>query len=249
MTTVPLKHFSFLKPAALISCWVQIYSHIASFLPIFFYAIQFIAVLCIRVSIISSYQKKLRAHFWFIFKISEVIQRMHEILAENQKQVTQPTGCRSTVSKSTDKKTDLNSPDSCITSGSAQDSRNVTIDVGKDSRCAGSTCTQRKPDGNYQENVKERENCQTSDLGSANSAVWNGDLEPKVANSNPDPPSCKIVPLQASSSKIDVHGIRERIKKRKLDRDREMKLSGLMDNTTDGEAWIEKELENGIEQS
>lgn len=175
---------------------------------------------------------------------------MQKLLAENQKQGTQPTGCRSAVSKSTDKKKDLSSPESCITSGSAQDSRNVTIlDAGKDSRRAVSTCTQRKPDCNYQENVKERGHCQTSDSGSTNSAVADGDLEPKAADSDPNPQSCKIVSLQGSYSKIDVHGIRDRIKKRKLDRLREMKLSDVMDNTTDGDAWIEKELENGIEKS
>lgn len=192
--------------------------------------------------------------WWMQFDVSpkqleEVIMRMQKLLAENQKQVAQPIGCRNTVSKSTDKKTDLSSPESCITSGSAQDSRNVTIlDAGRDSRCAVSTCTQRKPDCNYQENVKEREHCQISDSGSTNSAVGDGDLEPKVADSDPNP-GCKIVSFEASYNKIDVNGIRERIKKRKLDRHREMKLSGAMDNYIDGEAWIEKELENGIEKT
>lgn len=185
----------------------------------------------------------------FVFKTSDVIQRMYKILAENQKQVKQPVGDKSTESRSVDRKPDLRSQGSCLTSGSAKDTRNVELlEAGGNDGHVVSTGGKRKECCDVLDSGKEKEHCQTSDTGSADSVVEDGDLDPKGADSDLNK-GCKIVSIEANYGNIDVLGIRERIKKRKLDRQREMKLVGAMDDHIDSETWIEHELESGIEKS
>nr|XP_027092913.1 uncharacterized protein LOC113713388 [Coffea arabica] len=71
-------------------------------------------------------------------------------------------------------------------------------------------------------NAKETEGCQISDCGSANSIVEDGGDELKMGQIEQNSGS-KGAAYDASYNKMDVHRIRERLKKRRLDRGTEKK--------------------------
>lgn len=99
--------------------------------------------------------------------------------------------------------------------------------------------------GDVQDTLKESLHCQESDSGSAVSVVEDSEGEPITRKSDLKS-SYKIVPVEAGSAKIDVNRIRETVKKRRKDRIINQKLVEDTDDVLDGEAWIERELENGI---
>nr|GEV66728.1 cyclin-T1-3-like isoform X1 [Tanacetum cinerariifolium] len=90
--------------------------------------------------------------------------------------------------------------------------------------------------------------CQTSDTGSAVNVVEDGDSgEPVTAKSDLSS-SCNTVKLggTAVSSQLDVNRIREKLKKRNSIKSMKRKRVEDTYDEIDGEAWIERELENGI---
>lgn len=57
---------------------------------------------------------------------------------------------------------------------------------------------------------------------------------------------CKIVDVPNNCGKIDINRIRE-LKRRRCDKGVNKKFAGSIDDELDPEAWIESELENGVE--
>lgn len=98
-------------------------------------------------------------------------------------------------------------------------------------------CSQKQALYYAHETTRTKENC-TSDTGSANSVVEDGDAEIITGDSNHNT-SCKIVSVK---EKIDISRIREKLKRRKLEK---RKLGDEMLN--DDDAWIEREIEKGVE--
>lgn len=140
---------------------------------------------------------------------------------------------------------------SCITSDVvvAQDSCFLTSMVGADgidgsilSRCNKS----QESSDNVRDGLAETSlRCQASDSGSAVSVVDDCEGEPVAGKSDLNS-SYKIVSLGEGSAKIDVNRIRETFRKRKNDGIVNRKSVEDKDDVVDSEAWIERELENGI---
>ncbi|XP_059636400.1 cyclin-T1-3-like [Cornus florida] len=190
--------------------------------------------------------------WWLQFDVSpklleEVIQQMLGWLERNRKQAPTARG-RVTESKAVVGKTTSNSSQSCVINGSvaahysghrATVSIGVIVESAKSKSCLNQACN----DTHITE--KEKLHTQTSDCSSANSAIEDGDGEPRTGISDQNS-RCKIVSLQNGYSKIDVLKIRETIKRKRWDRVAKEKVSNAMVEETD-ETWIESELESGIE--
>ncbi|OMO87542.1 hypothetical protein CCACVL1_08959 [Corchorus capsularis] len=101
--------------------------------------------------------------------------------------------------------------------------------------------------GNKQVSLKENLTCQTSDSG-ASTVVDNGDgeCERRIEESHVKP-SFGIVSARNTLSKIDADRIRETLKRRRCDKAANSKRVRSIDDEADSEAWIERELESGIE--
>nr|GMD20626.1 cyclin-T1-3-like [Ipomoea batatas]GME06138.1 cyclin-T1-3-like [Ipomoea batatas] len=89
------------------------------------------------------------------------------------------------------------------------------------------------------ESINEKEHLDSSDCGSANSVVEDGSSEPRMGQAKQEP--CNTVSAEEPKRKIDVHRIKETLKRRKLDKTMHKKVE--MDDEIDSEAWIERELE------
>ncbi|XP_022772710.1 cyclin-T1-3-like [Durio zibethinus] len=101
--------------------------------------------------------------------------------------------------------------------------------------------------GNKQDGAKESLPCQTSDSG-ASTVVDNGEGECELRIEQSDlNPSVKIVSVHNTFSKSDADRIRETLKRRRCDRAANLKYVEGRDDEVDSEAWIERELEIGIE--
>uniref|UniRef100_A0A5B7A4F9 Cyclin-like domain-containing protein n=1 Tax=Davidia involucrata TaxID=16924 RepID=A0A5B7A4F9_DAVIN len=188
--------------------------------------------------------------WWLQFDVSpkgleEVIQQMLGLLEQNRKQAS----VLAHESKPVGGKAKSNSSRSCVLSGSivAQDSGyGATVDAAGLAKSSLSSCSQNQSCCDFHVAVKEVSNCLASDCGSANSIIEDGDGEPKTGESDQNA-SYKIVSVQDGCSKMDVNRIREALKRRRWDRVVNKKLVETMDDEIDSEAWIERELENGIE--
>ncbi|XVF63802.1 hypothetical protein PTKIN_Ptkin09bG0116200 [Pterospermum kingtungense] len=89
--------------------------------------------------------------------------------------------------------------------------------------------------------------CHTSDSG-ASTVLDNGEGECELRTEESDlNPSVKIVSVRKAFSKSDTDRIRETLKKRRRDRAANLKCVESRDDEVDSEAWIERELELGIE--
>lgn len=101
--------------------------------------------------------------------------------------------------------------------------------------------------GNQQASAKESSLCQTSDSG-ASTVVDNGEGECELRTEESDlNPTIKIVSVHNTFSKSDADRIRETLKRRRCDRAANLKCVEGRDDEVDSEAWIERELEVGIE--
>lgn len=101
--------------------------------------------------------------------------------------------------------------------------------------------------GNENLSAKESLPCQTSDSG-ASTVVDNGEGQLELRTEESDlNPSVKIVSVNKAFSKSDTDRIRETLKKRRRDRAAKLKYAECRDDEVDSEAWIERELEIGIE--
>lgn len=166
---------------------------------------------------------------------------MLKLLEQDRKQTLPPRHERFTQSTALAGKMN-SSPQSCISDGSIarRHSSNVaTLEndgLSKSLACVGKNGC-----------VKEVLPPQTSD--SASSSVvedGEGDSHPRTVESDHDP-GCKIISVHDTYSKIDANRIKEALKRRRLDGAANKKFVEASNPEIDGEAWIERELENGIE--
>ncbi|KAH7850066.1 hypothetical protein Vadar_027315 [Vaccinium darrowii] len=209
-------------------------------------------------------------------QLEEVIQQMLGMLDKSQKQAPPPTRGTVVDSKPAAAKKIPSTPESAITNGSnvtqnmahgvksatssspesciissssnATDftGQGATVDVGGLVKPAISKCIENEASSDIYIGMKGIQS-QTSDCGSANSVVEDGDVEPKTGESDPNS-STKVKSIQYSDSKIDVDRIRNALKRRRSEqRVVAKKLLEGVDDEIDSEAWIERELENGIE--
>ncbi|KAI3464915.1 hypothetical protein Pfo_021578 [Paulownia fortunei] len=191
--------------------------------------------------------------WWMQFDVSpkqleEVIQRMLRLLGHSSKQVMPASSEANSVLKPVAGKRKSGSSELCISSGSmvGPDSSNFSMETARMiSKSAVLKCNQKQPNYDANDTMQTTENC-PSDSGSANSVVEDGDAEPIIADSN-QKSGCKIVSVKESCQKIDITRIRERLKRRKLDRVENNKSGDHLEDEISGEAWIERELEKGIE--
>ncbi|KAL6992388.1 hypothetical protein U1Q18_010497 [Sarracenia purpurea var. burkii] len=144
-----------------------------------------------------------------------------------------------------------NSQQSYIISSSSvtQDAgHSATVNTGRVIKSATPKCSENEAfSRGFYVGMQESFCCPTSDCGSTNSAVEDGDGEPKSGQSVLNS-SSKIISVQGGESKVDVDRIRETLKRRRCDKILNKKLVETIDDEmVDGEAWIERELENGIE--
>ncbi|XP_019174538.1 PREDICTED: cyclin-T1-3-like isoform X2 [Ipomoea nil] len=129
----------------------------------------------------------------------------------------------------------------CISSSSviAQDSScTSTVQTGVLPKSAISR-NSSEPSNAVVESIYEKEHLDISDCGSANSVVEDGSSEPRMGQAKQEP--CNTVSAEEPKRKIDVHRIKETLKRRKLDKTMHKKVE--MDDEIDSEAWIERELE------
>lgn len=108
-----------------------------------------------------------------------------------------------------------------------------------------SKCNEQITCSNVPDTLKETKvQFQASDCGSADSVVEDSE-DPPVREKSDLKLNCKIVSIEGSSPKIDVDRIRE-LRKRKRDMISNRKLLEDQGNVMDSDAWIEREIENGI---
>lgn len=88
--------------------------------------------------------------------------------------------------------------------------------------------------------VKELSN--TSDCGSSAESIVEDCNGGPISSS-----SCKIISVKCGNNKMDVDRIREALKKRRLARINNAKSVEVTGDDLDCEAWIERELENGVQ--
>lgn len=168
------------------------------------------------------------------------------ILGKSSEQAKPASSDANSILKPVTGKRKSSSSGLCISSGSmvGQDSSNYPQETSRmtSQSAVVKRCNQKKP--NYDSN-NTVQNC-VSDSGSANSVVEDGGAELITGDSN-QKSSCKIISMEESCKKIDIAGIRERLKRRKVDRAKNMRSGGDLEAETNGEAWIEREIEKGIE--
>lgn len=101
--------------------------------------------------------------------------------------------------------------------------------------------------GDCSHSVKEALPSKTSDSSCAGGTVEDhGQVKPKTVESD-QRSSYQIFPNQNNHIKIDANRIREALRRKKRDTAVDMKFVEATNSEIDSEAWIERELENGIE--
>ncbi|TMX05312.1 hypothetical protein EJD97_024923 [Solanum chilense] len=176
-------------------------------------------------------------------KLEEVIQKMLQLLEQNQKQVTPSTSSKLTESKPVAEKATSSIAESCISSVSvvAQQSRNIELVETSGLSTSVTSKFIEKASCNSINTVKEEtEHWETSECGSANSAVENGVCQPVKNEGGKE--ICHAVSVSDHNGKFNIDRIKERLKRRKLEQS-SMKKSSMYDEI-DSEGWIERELEN-----
>ncbi|XP_060187300.1 cyclin-T1-3-like [Lycium barbarum] len=175
-------------------------------------------------------------------QLEEVIQKMLQLLEQNQKQVIPSTSGKLTESKPVAGKATSSGTESCISSVSvvAQDSRNKELVETRGSSVSVTSKFSEKESCNSFNTVKETEHLETSECGSANSAVEDGVCQPLKNESRKE--ICQTVSVGDHNGKIDIDRIQQRLKRRKLEQT-SLKKSAMYDEI-DSEAWIERQLEN-----
>lgn len=195
---------------------------------------------------------KKRKVWWLEFEVApkqlkEVIQQMMlKLLKQDQKKAPRTACGRNTQPEALAQKSVVSSNQTCISSGSTSDchsSHGTLVEAGGVN--SNSSLNQEKVDNCL--SVKEALPCQMSDGGSASSVVEDGDgqIEPQRVESDCNS-SYKIVSVHNNHTKIDTNRIREAIKRRR-DTAANKKFVEEVNAEIDSEAWIERELEHGIE--
>lgn len=146
-------------------------------------------------------------------QLEEVIQKMLQMLEQNQKQVIPSTSGKLTELKSLAGKATSSSTESCISSVSvvAQDSRNMELVETRRSSTSVTSKLSEKESCNRINTVKEREHLETSECGSANSAVEDGVCQ--TLKNEPKKEICQTVSVGDHNGKFDIDRIKERLKR------------------------------------
>ncbi|KAL3363236.1 hypothetical protein AABB24_012502 [Solanum stoloniferum] len=176
-------------------------------------------------------------------QLEEVIQKMLQLLEQNQKQVIPSTSSKLSELKTVAGKATSSIAESCISSVSvvAQDSRNMELVETRGPSTSVTSKFSEKASCNSINTVKEgTEHWETSECGSANSAVEDGVCQPLKNERGKE--ICHTVSVSDHNGKFDIDRIKERLKRRKLEQS-SMKKSAMYDEI-DSEGWIERELEN-----
>ncbi|KAL6207465.1 hypothetical protein ACLB2K_018423 [Fragaria x ananassa] len=175
-------------------------------------------------------------------QLDEVIQRMHSMF----KPVPAKTG-KAVQPETLPKKPIDSSPQSCISSEAIVDQYSKHGATADDRGLGGeSVVSSCKENLGGENNVtgKDALPCQTNDSSVVKDG--GGEIKPITGESDDQSSRCKIVDVPKSCGKIDINRIRE-LKRRRFDKGVNKKLAGSTTDQLDPEAWIESELENGVE--
>ncbi|XP_073142003.1 uncharacterized protein [Henckelia pumila] len=186
--------------------------------------------------------------WWMQFDVSpkqlqEVIQHMLQLLGQSRKRSRSFTRDPETKTEPICRERKSESSESCISNElTVQDSRNST----KAMVSAIVKSNRKQQDVDANDTVSRTEDCRMNDSGCTNSVVEDGDGE-VITKDSYQISGCKIVSVEGSCQKIDVAGLRERLKRRKSSRMETKESGNVVDEEINNEAWIERVLENGIE--
>ncbi|XP_057974819.1 cyclin-T1-3 isoform X2 [Malania oleifera] len=189
--------------------------------------------------------------WWLEFDVSpkqleEVIQQMLKFLEKNRK-LPLPGHARVTESAAMVKKAMSNSPQSCILNGSiiSQD-YGVALRTGSPGKSTMSKCSLNMIRGHNHTTVKEVLECQTSD-SSTSSVVEDGEGGLQLRIKSDQSSAYNVVNVLGRYSEPDVNWASlESSKVRRCERAAGKNLAEAVDDEN-GDAWIERELENRIE--
>ena len=197
----------------------------------------------------------LGAFIIFFGILAEVIQKMLKLFEKDRKRNLPPSKEKTHQPESLDGQTRVDSSQSCISSVTMSDqldSHDATTEASGCNEPVLPNCCHNQETMNYCISPVEVLPCQTSDTGSSSSAIDNGDtgICRSTEQNYPDQTTQSTtgsVSVCKDYSKINVFQIREAIKRRRLCRATSTKEVQPMSPDIDSEAWIEKELEHGIE--
>lgn len=181
---------------------------------------------------------------------SEVVEEMHRLLGRKKAFSSKD---RFIQSKAVAKKPLESCSQSCISSSESvanchSSCGNLVEERGSTKEYTASNHSKNLVAGDNCTMVKNDLPCRTSDSGTASSVVEEGDCEvhPKTMDSDQSSRS-KVFFGQEKTVTIDIIRIRETLKRRKSDGVVKKSVEAIIAAEVDGEAWIESELENGIE--
>ncbi|KAG2698551.1 hypothetical protein I3843_07G155400 [Carya illinoinensis] len=191
-----------------------------------------------------------KKNFWWLeFEISpkqlkEVIQHMMLTLKQNIKQVPPATRGRITQSVAPVQKAMVNGQNPG--GGSAADCSSSCSNL-VEAGGVRSNKSQNLERGDCHLSVKEALPSKTNDNGCDGGTVEDhSQVKPKTVESD-QRSSYQIFPNQNNHIKIDTNRIREALKRKRRGTAADMKFAEATNSEMDSEAWIERELENGIE--
>ena len=175
---------------------------------------------------------------------------MRRFLGQDRKQPQPSSNGRSIQSKALVGKPQQSSSHSCISSESIADCQSSCGELVEDrgsGKYAATHCGQGVVKGDNYSAAKKVLPHETSNSGSASSVVEEGDGEIQQTTVDADQNArCNVFIVQNKCVKLDVMRIKETLKKRKCNAVVKKRLEAIV-SETNSEAWIESELENGIE--
>lgn len=174
---------------------------------------------------------------------------MLQLLGQSSTQKVPRSREAKTEIKPVSQKRRSDSTDSCISNSSEEMTHSINNKVMQTrvpSMHSDINCDKKRTHDDANEAMQTAENRPVSDSGSASSIVEDGAGEPITVDSDQNS-GCKTASFEDKYQKIDVKGIRERIKRRKLDRVENKKPGNDLEDEINGDGWIERELEKGIE--
>ncbi|XP_058091968.1 cyclin-T1-4-like isoform X2 [Magnolia sinica] len=186
-------------------------------------------------------------------QLQEVIKQMQELFEQNKKAATPCARGKVTRAPVVAEKEASSSPDSCVLNGSVVATTNHVLDNEAGPNPASSI--NHNDPGGLDPSIndtcftgKEHLQCQTSDCGSTRSIVEDGER----FNEGADQARIESVCIAGSSivckglSELDKDRIKSKLKSKRWERAMNGKKAAAVDDVSDGDAWIERELENGI---
>ncbi|XP_043711804.1 cyclin-T1-4-like [Telopea speciosissima] len=189
--------------------------------------------------------------WWLEFDVSpqrleEVIQQMLGLFEQQNKKTSIPSAREKAINATFVEKAVSCSSQSCVLSGSnaaSISSQGSEGDVG-----GGALSTSKKDTSSSVDGKGELPQCRTSDSGSRNSVVEDddasaeGEVQARVLDTD-HLSSCKMVSVNVGLSDFDKVRIRETLKRRRCDGASRNVVVAMDD---DDDAWMERELENGL---